>query len=58
MVKVPHAGREQVFLLRYKSEPSTVESSISKYSAHCQHCLSDFSVAHSGKNKLSKKHCP
>ena len=32
--------REQVFMWRYKSEPSTVESSVSKSSACCRYCQS------------------
>ena len=50
------AMREQMFLLRYKSEPSRVESSVSK-SEYYQYCCSDFSVAHGSKNNISKKHC-
>ena len=44
------AVRGQGFLLRYKSEPGIVESSVSKSSAYCQYCSSDFSVAHGSKN--------
>ena len=54
------AVREQVFLLRYKSEPSIVDSSVSKSSADSQYCHSDFSAAHGCKNikaerNISKK---
>ena len=48
------AVREQMFLSRYKTESGGVESSVSKSSAFYQHCCSDFSVAHSGKNDIDK----
>ena len=51
------AVREQLLLLRYKSEPGLVESSVSTSSACYQYCCSDFSAAHGGKNNIDRKHC-
>ena len=42
------AVKEQVFLLRSKSEPGIVESSVSRSLAY----YSGFSVAHSGKSDI------
>ena len=52
------AVKEQLLLLRYKSEPSIVESVFSKSSACYQYYRSDFSVAHGSKNDIEKKYRP
>ena len=48
----------KLFVLRYESEPSRVESSVSRSSAYYQYCHSDLSVALGGKNDIDKKHRP
>ena len=52
------AVREELFVLRYQSEPSRVESSVSTSSAYYQYCHSAFSVALGSKNDIDKKHLP
>ena len=44
------AVREELFMLRYESEPSRLESSVSRSSAYYQYCHSDLSVSLGGKN--------
>ena len=56
--KSAKAVREQAFLSRYKSEPSRVESSVSRPSACYHYSHSDLSVALGGENDIDKKHCP
>ena len=53
-----NAVREELLVLRYQSEPSRVESSVSTSSAYYQYCHSAFSVALGSKNDIDKKHRP